>query len=68
MVISLSELKANPGKYFEVNEDAVAVTKNGKLIGHIVPTKKDKVAAAKSLIGILPKGIDTEKILEERYK
>ena len=42
------------------------VTKNGKVIGHVVPAQTEKVAAAKALIGLLPKGIDLEKEREER--
>lgn len=66
MEISLSKLKENPGKYFAPGGSPVTVTKNGKVIGHVVPAQTEKVAAAKALIGLLPKGIDLEKEREER--
>lgn len=67
--ISVSELKTNPGKYVAMaqNED-VFITKNGKIVVKLVTAREDKVAAAKSLFGILPSTADLDKAREERLK
>jgi prevent-host-death family protein len=67
--VSVTELKANAGKYVEMAQEAdVLITKNGKLVAKLVTAKPDKVAAAKELFGLLPKGvdIDLDKAREER--
>lgn len=67
--ISVSELKTNPGKYVAMaqNED-VFITKNGKIVVKLVTAREDKVAAAKSLFGILPRTADLDEAREERLK
>jgi prevent-host-death family protein len=67
--VSVSELKANAGRYVEVAQDEdVLITKNGKLVAKLVTAKPDKVAAAKALFGAIPNGsdIDLGKAREER--
>ncbi|MCL1916794.1 MAG: type II toxin-antitoxin system Phd/YefM family antitoxin [Peptococcaceae bacterium] len=59
MDISLSTLKENPAKYFELAKSAdVIVTKRGKRIGRIVSeekaSKSDKQQALEALIGSVP--------------
>ena len=53
MIISLSELKTNVGKYINLaqNQD-VYITLNGKQVAKIVSTNRDRVANMKSLFGI----------------
>lgn len=59
MDISLSTLKANPAKYFEIAKtDDVIVTRRGERIGRIVSEEKaaktDKQRAIEALIGSVP--------------
>lgn len=69
MQISVSELKTNAGKYVAMaNEQDIYITKNGKRIAKITSAKADKVAAAKSLFGLLPADTDLGKAREERLK
>ncbi|MCD8238872.1 MAG: type II toxin-antitoxin system Phd/YefM family antitoxin [Clostridiales bacterium] len=65
--ISLSELKANVGKYvIMAQSEDIFITKNGKVAAKLVNAKPDKAAAAKALFGILPSDIDLDKAREER--
>lgn len=65
--ISLTDLKENTGKYVAMaQEQDILITKNGKLVARLTTAKADKVTAAKSLFGILPKGIDLSSAREER--
>jgi prevent-host-death family protein len=67
--VSVSELKANAGRYVEVaQEEDVLITKNGKLVAKLVTAKPDKVAAAKELFSLLPKDVEVDlgKAREER--
>jgi prevent-host-death family protein len=67
--ISVTELKTNTGKYVDMAQNAdVLITKNGKLVAKLVTAKPDKVAAAKELFSLLPKGVevDLDKAREER--
>lgn len=67
--ISVSELKANAGKYVTMaDEQDIYITKNGKRVAKITSAKADKVTAAKSLFGLLPSDIDLDKVREERLK
>ncbi len=67
MFITATELKNNLGKYLMLaaNEDII-ITKNGKSIAKITSITEDKVAAAKSLFGILPADASIEEAREER--
>ena len=67
MQISVSELKANAGKFIDLaQEQDVFITKNGKQVAKIVSTKIDKVAAMKSIFGSIPPDIELDKAKEER--
>lgn len=67
MLISLSELKTNPGKYVEIaNKEAVYITKNGKRVAKLTGTNADKVAGIKRLFGILPPDTDLDEARMER--
>lgn len=56
MLVSISQLKTNPSKYVDLaDRETVYITKNGKKVAKIIGTKRNKVAAAKELFGILPK-------------
>lgn len=67
MQVSLSELKSNIGKYVALaDEQDVFITKNGKRVARITSAKPDKIAAAKSLFGILPDGVDLDAARAER--
>ena len=53
MIVALSDLKANVGKYINLAEKQdVYVTRNGKLVAKIVGTNRDRTAVMKSLFGI----------------
>ena len=65
--ISLSDLKANAGKYVTLaQKQDVFITRNGKLVAKLTTAKADKVEAAKSLFGILPSDVDLNRSREER--
>ena len=76
MVVALSKLKANIGKYVNLaGQQDVYVTRNGKLVAKIVGTNRDRKAVMKSLFGIakLPAEYDNpeydptyEKLRDER--
>ena len=67
MQISVSELKANAGKYVAIAvEQDVYITKNGKRIAKLTTTNIDKAESAKALIGALPGDIDYDKLREAR--
>jgi len=66
MQISVSELKANAGKYVElVDQQDIIITKNGKRIARLTNAKVDKVAAMNALIGILPPDADADHALDQ---
>ena len=59
MDVSLSTLKENPAKYFEIAQNTdVIVTRRGKRIGRIISeekaTKSEKQRAIEALIGSVP--------------
>ncbi|MDL2291375.1 type II toxin-antitoxin system Phd/YefM family antitoxin [Desulfovibrio sp. OttesenSCG-928-F20] len=69
MLVSLSELKTNPGKYVAlVDEQDVYITKNGKRVAKLTSLRSDKVFAAKNLFGVLPGDVDLDAVREERLK
>jgi len=52
MEVSLSSLKANPAKYFELaNTENILITRRGKVIGSIVGRKATKALMVEALIG-----------------
>ena len=53
MIVALSELKTNVGKYVNLAETQdIYITRNGKQVAKIVGTNRDRVAEMKSLFGI----------------
>jgi prevent-host-death family protein len=67
--VSLTQLKANLGKYVSMAGDQdILISKNGKVVAKLVTAKVDKVAAAEELLSMFPKGtkVDLDKIREER--
>ncbi len=67
MLISISELKVNPGKYVDIaNKEPVYITKNGKKVAKLTGTNADKVAGIKRLFGILPPETDLDEARMER--
>lgn len=68
--ISVSELKANAGKYVTMAKDQdIMITKNGKVVAKLVTAKVDKREAFKHFLSLFPeKGLDLdpEQAREER--
>ena len=65
--ISVSELKANTGKYIAmVGEQDVFIAENGKLIARLTAVRQDKVQAAKALFGLFHEAVDLNAEREER--
>ena len=53
MIVALSELKINVGKYINLAEKQdVYITRNGKQVAKIVGINRDRVGDMKSLFGI----------------
>lgn len=68
MIITISELKANIGRYMDAaGAEEILVTRKGRVIARILPPVNDKMAALHSLIGAA-KGVDMtlEEIRSER--
>jgi len=69
MLVSLSELKTNPGKYVAmVDQQDIFITKNGKRVAKLTSAKQDKMASAIALFGILPSHVDLDSAREERLR
>lgn len=69
MLVSLSELKTNLGKYIAMTDKQdIFITKNGKKVARLTSARPDKTAAAKALFGILPADVDLDGAREERLK
>ena len=67
MQVSISELKANAGKYVTLASlEDIYITKNGKRVAKIVGAKADRGKAGQALIGLLPAEIDLRQAREER--
>jgi prevent-host-death family protein len=67
VLVSISELKANAGKYVALaNQEDIYITKNGKRVAKIISAKADKEKASQALIGLLPAGVDLNQAREER--
>ena len=65
--ISISELKANVGKYVAMaGSQDIFITKNGKLLARLTAAKPNKMEAAKALFGLLHEDIDLAPEREER--
>jgi len=69
MLVSLSELKTNPGKYVAMaDQQDIYITKNGRRVAKLTSAKQSKIASAKALFGVLPGDIDLDSAREERLK
>ncbi|GAB4266052.1 type II toxin-antitoxin system Phd/YefM family antitoxin [Thermincola ferriacetica] len=69
MIVSSSEFKTNIGRYLSlVSKEDIIITRNGKRVARLIAEKEDKVAIAKSLIGILPSTVTKEEAKEEKVK
>lgn len=70
MQISVSDLKANAGKYVTMAMDQdILITKNGKAVAKLVTAKVDKAETFKHFLSLFPeKGLelDPEQAREER--
>jgi len=61
MLISVSELKLNIGKYLDLAEiQDIYITKYGQPVAKIISTKVDKVAEMKSVFGAIPPDADLD--------
>jgi prevent-host-death family protein len=69
MLVSLSALKTNPGKYVALaDEQDIYITRNGKRVARLTNIRPDKMASARALFGILPADLDRDRAREERLK
>ena len=67
MSITATELKSNLGKYLALSQhEDVFITKNGKIIAKLSNPNIDRVALAKSLVGIIPPDVTVEDARKER--
>jgi prevent-host-death family protein len=67
MLVALSELKTNPGKFIAMaDQQDIYITKNGKRVAKLTSVRQDKMASAKALFGILPTDADLDSAREER--
>ena len=69
MTITATELKTNLGKYLDlVSEEDVLITKNGKVIAHLVAPNDEKLEIYRSLIGVAsgPGDVSLDDIKNER--
>lgn len=67
MQISVSELKANAGKYVKIAaEEDIYITKNGKRLAKLTGANVNKKEAAMALVGSLPSDVDFEQLRLER--
>lgn len=71
--ISVSDLKANAGKYVGMAQDQdILITKNGKVVAKLVTARPDKKASWDSIVGVFRTANielskeDAEKDREER--
>jgi len=69
MLVSLSELKVNPGKYVAIaDRQDIYITKNGRRVAKLTNARQDKITSAKALFGILPGDVDLDSARGERLK
>jgi len=67
MLVSLSELKTNPGKYVAMADlQDIYITRNGKRVARLTSARPDKTASAKALFGILSGDVDIDSARGER--
>ncbi len=70
--ISVSDLKANAGKYVTMAKDLdIMITQNGKVVAKLVSAKVDKKEAFKHSLSLFPEkglGLDPERARAERLE
>ncbi len=67
MSITATELKSNLGKYLKLAEhEDIFITRNGKVVAKLSNPNADRVAMAKSLLGVIPADVSVEEAREER--
>lgn len=68
MIVSATEFKTNIGKYLAlVDQEDIVITKNGKSVAKLTSARDEKMAALRSLRGIIKdKDITLDKTREER--
>lgn len=67
MSITATELKMNLGKYLLLSEkEDIYITKNGKVIAKLSCPFPNRIDMVNSMVGIIPKDIDVDRILSER--
>ena len=61
MIVTSTELKANLGKYLDMaNTQDITITRNGKAVLKLINPNRDKIKTLKSLVGIVPKHVNTD--------
>ena len=67
MSITATELKSNLGKYLKLAEhEDIFITRNGKVVAKLSNPNADRMAMAKSLLGVIPADVSVEEAREER--
>lgn len=67
--VSLSELRANPGKYVGMAQTQdIYITKNGKVAARLTGVHIDKAESARALFGLLPNEVDLDAAREEKLR
>ena len=65
--VTIAEFTRNPAEYLSRSEtEDVLITRNGVVIARLTNPNSDRIAAVKSLLGVLPGGITEEEAREER--
>jgi prevent-host-death family protein len=68
MIVNATEFKTNIGKYLAlVEQEEIVITKNGKSVAKLISARDEKIAALRSLRGIIKgKDVTRSTIREER--
>ena len=69
MIVTVTELKTNLGKYLDmVSDEEIVITKNGKKIARLSRLESEKIALLDSLVGAAKKAgvMDKDDIRSER--
>ena len=67
MQVSVAELETDAGRYVDLAETQdIFITKNGKQVAKIVSAEIDKVAAMRSIFGVIPSDADLNEVRAER--
>ncbi len=67
MSVTVSEFTRDPGAYLALSAtEDVYITRNGLVIARLTSPNQDRVAAVKSLLGVLPADMTEEQAREER--